>query len=349
MKLKAGILGATGLVGQRYIEFLKDHKFFEISCLAASERSMGKKYKDVAKWYLNTPIPDEISEMVVEDVSEDIIKKHKLDLVFSAVPSETAEVEEKFAKHIPVFSKVSTYRMEKDVPLIVPEVNPKHMELIEIQKKNRNSKGYIVTDPNCSTTGLVIPLKPLDDEFGIEHLSVTTMQALSGAGYSGVQSMQILDNVIPFIKNEEDKMEIEPLKILGKFEDGKIKDAEIKIYASCNRVNVLDGHLECILVKLKENFEVDEIKKILRNFNPLKDMNLPTSPEKPVIVMDEDDRPQPRMDRDAGRGMSVCVGRIEKKDKDNLLRFYSLSHNTIRGAAGESVLDAEFAYKKGLI
>lgn len=347
MKLKAGILGATGLVGQRYIEFLKNHEFFEITCLAASERSMGKKYKDVSKWHLTTPIPEDISGMVVEDVNESIIKKYGLDLVFSAVPTEIAKIEEKFAKHVPVFSKVSTYRMEKDVPLIVPEVNPDHMKLIEKQKKNRDFKGYIVTDPNCSTTGIVIPLKPLEDKFGIKSLSVTTMQALSGAGYSGVSSMQILDNIIPYIKKEEEKMEQEPLKILGKMEKDEIKNAEFKIYASCNRVNVLDGHLECVLVKLKEDFEVDEVKKILRGFNPLKSMNLPTSPDKPIIVLDEEDRPQPRMDRDAGRGMSVSVGRVEKKG--DLLRFYSLSHNTIRGAAGESILDAEFAYKKGYI
>jgi len=190
-------------------------------------------------------------------------------------------------------------------------------------------------------------LKPLEDEFGIESLSVTTMQALSGAGYSGVPSIQILDNVIPYIKKEEEKMEREPLKILGKIEKDGIKEAEFKIYASCNRVNVLDGHLECVLVKLKEGFEVDEVKKILRKFNPLKGMDLPTSPDNPIIVFDEEDRPQPRIDRNAGKGMSVSIGRVEKKG--DLLRFYSLSHNTIRGAAGESILDAEFAYKKGYI
>ncbi|MFN3527984.1 MAG: aspartate-semialdehyde dehydrogenase, partial [Candidatus Altarchaeaceae archaeon] len=337
-KLKVGILGATGLVGQRYIQFLNNHKFFEISCLMASEKSAGKKYKDVAKWYLDFDMPEEIKDIIVEEINEENIKKFKLDLVFSAVPGEIAFYEEKFAKYIPVFSKVSKHRLDKDVPLIVPEINSDHLKILEFQKKNRNFNGFIVTAPNCSTTGMVLPLKVLQDNFEIEELHVITFQALSGAGYDGVKSMQILDNVIPFISGEEKKMETEALKILGKYNENehKIENANFKIYASCNRVNVLDGHLEVLHIKLKNDFDIDEIKDKFRNFNPLKNFDLPSSPKNPIIVMNEEDRPQPRLDRNKENGMAIITGRFEKKNK--FLRFYTLSHNTIRGAAGESVL-----------
>jgi len=348
-KLKAGILGATGLVGQRYIQFLHNHKFFEISSLMASEKSAGKKYQECAKWYLDFDIPEEISDTVVDEISTENIKKHKLDLVFSALPGEIAFWEEKFAAQIPVFSKVSKHRMAQDVPLVVPEINQEHFNLIEQQKKNRNFNGFIVTAPNCSTTGMVLPLKVLQDKYGIENLNVITFQALSGAGYDGVKSMQILDNVIPFINGEEDKMETEALKILGKYDDEskQISNAKFKIYASCNRVNVLDGHLEVLHVKLKNDFDVEKIKEEFTKFNPLKHLSLPSAPENPVTVFDEEDRPQPRLDRNKDNGMTICVGRIEKKD-DKILRLYTLSHNTIRGAAGESVLEAELAHKLGL-
>jgi len=348
-KLKVGILGATGLVGQRYIQFLHEHKFFEIASLMASEKSAGKKYKECAKWYLDFDIPEEISDMVVDEISTDNIKKHKLDLVFSALPGEIASWEEKFAREIPLFSKVSKHRMDKDVPLIVPEINQEHFEIIKHQKKNRNFNGFIVTAPNCSTTGMVLPLKVLQDKFGIEDLHVTTFQALSGAGYDGVKSMQILDNIIPFIGGEEDKMETEALKILGKYNDEskQIVNTNFKIYASCNRVNVLDGHLEVLHAKLMTDFDVEKVKEEFAKFNPLKDFSLPSAPNHPLTVLDEEDRPQPRLDRNRDKGMTISVGRIEKKD-EKILRFYSLSHNTIRGAAGESVLEAELAHKKGL-
>lgn len=349
-KLKVGILGATGLVGQRYIQFLHNHKFFEIASLMASEHSAGKKYKDCAKWHLDFDIPEEISDMVVEKISTDNIKKHKLDVVFSALPGEIAFWEERFAAQIPLFSKVSKHRMDKDVPLIVPEINQEHFEIIKYQKKNRNFNGFIVTAPNCSTTGMVLPLKVLNDKFGIENLDVTTFQALSGAGYDGVKSMQILDNVLPFINKEEKKMETEALKILGKYDEKtkQIINANFKIYASCNRVNVLDGHLEVLNVRLKNDFDVEDVKEEFAKFNPLKDLTLPSAPKHPITVFDEEDRPQPRLDRNRDNGMTISVGRIEKKDK-KLLRFYTLSHNTIRGAAGESVLEAELAYKLGLL
>ncbi len=349
MKLKVGILGATGMVGQRFIQYLKNHPWFEIEGLMASSASAGKKYRDAAKWYLKEEIPEGISDMIVEEMDIKVAKEHDLDIVFSAIPAEIAkEIEENFAKEIPVFSNTSTYRMEDDIPLVVPEVNPEHLNLIEIQKKKRNWNGFIVTNPNCSTIGLVIPLKPVMDNFGIESVNVTTMQALSGAGYEGVPSMAILDNMVPFIKNEEEKMESESLKILGKFESAGIKFADFDVFASCNRIMVLDGHTEAAFVKTEKDFEIDEIKKVLRKFHgePQK-LKLPTAPENPIVVMEKDDRPQPRLDRDLGNGMIVSVGRIRKKN-EKLLKFICLSHNTIRGAAGASVLNAELAYKKRL-
>ncbi len=348
-KLKAGILGATGMVGQRYIQFLHRHKFFEIASLMASEKSAGKKYKDCAKWYLDFDITEEISDTVPQNISIDNIKKHKLDLVFSSLPGHIAFWEEKFAAQIPLFSKVSKHRMDNDVPLIVPEINQEHFGIIKHQKKSRNFNGFIVTAPNCSTTGMVLPLKVLQDKFGIENLNITTFQALSGAGYDGVKSMQILDNIIPFIGREEGKMETEALKILGKYSDEskQIANADFKIYASCNRVNVLDGHLEVLHAKLKNDFDVEKVKEEFAKFNPLKDLSLPSAPKNPISVLDEEDRPQPRLDRNRDKGMTICVGRIVKKDA-KILRLYTLSHNTIRGAAGESVLEAELAHKLGL-
>jgi aspartate-semialdehyde dehydrogenase len=316
----------------------------------ASSNSAGKKYRDAAKWYLSEESPEEISEMVVEGMDAAVAKKYDLDMVFSAIPADIArEIEANFAKEIPVFSNTSTYRMENDIPLIVPEVNPEHFKLIEIQKKNRNWNGFIVTNPNCSTVGLVIPLKPIMDNFGIDWVYVTTMQALSGAGYDGVPSMAILDNMIPFIKNEEEKMESEGLKILGEFERSGIKFANFGVLASCNRIMVLDGHMEAVFVQTEKDFEIEDVKDALRKFRgePQK-LKLPTAPENPIVVMEKEDRPQPRFDRDAGNGMSVPVGRIRKR-KEKLLKFVCLSHNTIRGAAGASILNAELAYKKELI
>ncbi len=350
MKLRVGILGATGMVGQRFINCLKNHPWFEINALMASAGSAGKRYRDAAKWYLKEEIPGGISDMVVEEIDASVLKKNNLDIVFSAIPAEIArEIEAKFAEKVPVFSNTSTYRMENDIPLIVPEVNPEHLNLVEIQKKNRKWNGFIVTNPNCSTIGLVIPLKPIMDNIGIDSVNVTTMQALSGAGYEGVPSMAILDNLIPFIKNEEEKIESESLKILGKFEESKIKFADFEVFASCNRVMVLDGHTEAVFVHTKKDFEIDEVRTILRKFQgePQK-LKLPTAPENPILVMEKEDRPQPRFDRDIGNGMTVSVGRIRKK-REKLLKFTCLSHNTIRGAAGASILNAELAYKKGLL
>jgi aspartate-semialdehyde dehydrogenase len=350
MKLKVGILGATGMVGQRFIEGLQDHPWFTVEALLASERSAGKKYSEAAKWYLPSSIPEEIADMTVEEMDPKNAEKLGLDLVFSAIPSELArEREAAFAKSIPVFSNTSTFRMDDDIPLIVPEVNPEHFSMIPAQQKKRGWKGYIVTNPNCTTIGFVIPLKPLMDSFGLSFVNVISMQALSGAGYEGVPSMAILDNVIPLIRGEEEKVEIEGNKILGKLKGDKVEYADFEVFAACNRVAVRDGHTEAVFVQTKKDFEIEEVKKVLSSFRgePQK-LKLPNAPEQPIIVMDAEDRPQPIFDRDAGSGMSVSVGRIRKK-KEKLLKFVCLSHNTIRGAAGASILNAELARAKKLI
>ncbi|MFH0860332.1 MAG: aspartate-semialdehyde dehydrogenase [Candidatus Altiarchaeota archaeon] len=349
-KLNVGILGATGMVGQRFIEGLVDHPYFEIKALAASERSEGKRYKDAAKWYLSGEIPADIASAEVVDMSESIVEKYDLDIIFSAIPAEIAEkVEGSFAKKIPLFSNTKTYRMEDDVPLIIPEVNPEHLSLLEVQKKRRKWEGFIITNPNCSTVGLVVPLKPIMDKYGLKWVNVATMQALSGAGYNGVPSMAILDNMIPFIGGEEPKVETETLKILGKFGNSKVDYAKFAVFASCNRIATLNGHMEAAFIGTEKDCSEDDIKKALSGFKgePQK-LKLPSAPNPVIIVREEDDRPQPRLDRDAGKGMAVTCGRIRKK-MENVFKFTCLSHNTIRGAAGASILNAELVYKKGLI
>ena len=349
-KLKVGVLGATGMVGQRFISGLQNHPYFELACLAASEKSAGKKYREAAKWYLAEDIPADIAEMRVEDINTRIIKDNKLDLVFSSIPSEIArEVEGAFAKEVPLFSNTKTYRMDEDVPLVIGEVNPEQYDLIPVQRQKRGWKGYIVTNGNCSTIGLVLPLKPVFDAFGIEWVHVTTLQALSGAGYSGVPSMAIVDNVLPFISGEEEKVENETLKFFGSMKNGKVQNATFDVFAACNRVQSMDGHMKCVFVGTKKDFDVEDVKKTFRNFKgePQK-LKLPTAPDPVIIVREEEDRPQPRLDRNAGKGMAVTVGRIRRK-KERELKFTCLSHNTIRGAAGASIENAELAYKKKLL
>jgi aspartate-semialdehyde dehydrogenase len=348
-KRKVAILGATGAVGQRYIQLLQGHPWFKVEVLAASERSAGKKYKDACNWVMESDLPKEIAEMIVADASAEAVEKAgDVDLIFSSLPGDLAgPVEEEFAAFYPVFSKASAHRMEKDVPLLIPEVNPEHMALIPIQKKNRGWKGFITTDPNCSTIQMAMTLKPLM-QFGLQQVIVTTMQALSGAGYPGVPSLDIIDNVVPFIGKEEEKMENESNKILGTLQCGAVQNANFQISASCNRVHVKDGHLESVFVKLDKNPSVEEVSKAFRNFKgePQK-LKLPSAPENPIIVREEPNRPMPRFDRDAGKGMSVSVGRI-RKDPIMTLKYMCLGHNTIRGGAGAGVLSAELAVAKGL-
>lgn len=337
--IKAGILGATGAVGQRFVEALANHPWFEITALAASERSAGKTYKEAAGWRLDTAMPESVEDIKVAPVDP---KAVDADVVFSALPADLAmKVEPEFAKAgFAVASNASSYRMEKDIPLVIPEVNPEHLGLLEVQQDARKWDGYIITNPNCSTIVMTVTLKPLM-QFGLETIQVATMQAISGAGFSGIAAMSIYDNVIPYIGNEENKMETETLKLLGEFNGSEIVPANLKVSASCNRVPVIDGHTEAIWAGMKDKPTPEEVREAFLNFDP-KLKNLPSEPEKALIVRDEIDRPQPRLDRNMGKGMSVSVGRIREG-----IRYIAMGHNTIRGAAGASVLNAELLHSMG--
>ncbi len=343
--IKAGILGATGAVGQRFVQLLADHPWFEITALAASERSAGKKYGDVAKWRLDTDLPEKVKDITVVSTKPGEVDA---DIVFSALPAEDAiAIEKDFAQAgFVVSSNASSHRMEKDIPLLIPEVNPEHLKLIDIQKKNRKWDGCIVTNPNCSTIMMVVTLKPLM-QFGIQNVHVATMQAVSGAGYDGVSSMTIMDNVVPYIGGEEHKMETEAQKLLGEFDGQAVKDAPFWVSAACHRVPVMDGHTMSLWVRSKQNPTAEQVRDAMLAFDPMLG-DLPTSPKRAIIVRDEPDRPQPRMDRNQGRGMSVSVGRI-RNGADNAIQYVCMGHNTVRGAAGASILNAEVLKKKGYL
>jgi aspartate-semialdehyde dehydrogenase len=336
--LKAAVLGATGMVGQLFIQLLNGHPWFEVTVVAASERSTRQKYSEVAKWKLPTPIPKSVNDLEVVDINPKAVKD--VDVVFSALPADVAgKTEEDFAKagYI-IVSNASSHRMDPDVPILNPEANYDHICLIEEQRKRRKWSGAIVTNPNCSTAVLSLALKPIYDEFGINKVVVTSMQAVSGAGYPGVASLDIVDNVIPFIRNEEEKMQSETLKILGT----PSKPADFKVSASCNRVATLDGHTEAVFAELKRQVDPESIIDALERFTgkPQK-LKLPTAPAKPVVVRREEDRPQPRLDRMEGGGMSVVVGRVRKDPVMGGVKFIALGHNTIRGAAGVGILNGE--------
>ncbi len=338
--MKVAIAGATGTVGQRFIQLLHRHPWFQVGELLASDRSKGKKLKDACSFRL-FDIPKEYDEMVVKGLYDKVESK----LIFSALPSDVAgKVEKNFVKQgAVVASNAGHHRMDKDVPLVIPEVNHQHLQLV------KGKKAFIITNANCTTTQLVLALKPLHDDFGLSGVSVVSMQALSGSGYPGVSSMDIADNVLPHIKGEEEKVETEPLKILGDLREGSIDNADISISASCNRVNVLDGHLESVSVKLSKPSKIEDVKKSMSNFSALpQELKLPSSPKNPIIYMEEENRPQPRLDKDKQNGMSVVVGRLKR---DNVLdyRFHVLGHNTIRGAAGGSILNAELLYSLNLL
>lgn len=353
-KLKVAVLGATGLVGQRFIQLLCNHPWFEINYIAASQASIGKRYKDSVTWLVETPLPENIGNLTIQSAEPEAIPKN-IDIVFSALPSNVAEkIELSLAKRgFTVVSNSSPLRLEPDIPLINPEVNWDHLKLIKVQKKKRKWKGVIIKNPNCTTAILTLSLKPLLEEFGLRKIIVTTLQAVSGAGLRGVPSILIIDNIIPFIKGEEEKVENESMKILGKLENDSVKPASISISAMTTRVPVIDGHLEVVHVELLKEHSVNVIADTLKMFKSKpQELSLPTAPQKPIIVRFEEDRPQPRLDRLEGKGMSIVVGRISKAAKigGKWIKYIVLGHNTIRGAAGSAILVAELYVKlEGMI
>lgn len=347
-KWRAGVLGATGMVGQRIVKMLAGHPWFELTEVVASERSSGKRYAEATRWHLEGPLPEGARPLVVKDLEAAL----DCDFLFSALDSSVAgPAEEGYARAgYPVVSNSKNHRMDADVPLLIPEVNASHVSSIPAQQKNRGyDTGFIVTNPNCSTAGLVVVLKPLVDAFGIEKLFVVTLQAISGAGYPGVPAMDILGNVIPFISGEEEKMEEEPQKLLGKWDGTRFIGAGLGISAHCNRVPVTDGHLECVSVRLKKTATLEEVREALRNFQVSPELAaLPTAVKYPVVLRDEQDRPQPRKDSNAGNGMAAVVGRVRECPLLDV-KLTLLSHNLVRGAAGAALLNAELLASQGFL
>ncbi|MCF6271131.1 MAG: aspartate-semialdehyde dehydrogenase [Melioribacteraceae bacterium] len=343
-KIKVGILGATGSVGQKFIELLNDHPWFEISEVGASERSAGKKYIDATNWIMKNRLQKDIAELEVKEC----IPNFEAKLIFSGLDSAVAdEIETDFANAgYFVISNSRNHRFDKDVPLMIPEVNAEHLKLIDVQPY----KGGIVTNPNCSTIGMILALKPLHDAFKIKKINVVTMQALSGGGYPGVSSMDILDNVLPYIGGEEEKMETEPRKILGKLGDGEIEfENNIIISAQCNRVAVIDGHLETIQVEFEKKPMKEEIIEAWNNFKgEPQELKLPFAPLQPIHYFEENNLPQPKLQRDLENGMAASVGRL-REDPLFHYKFIVLSHNTVRGAAGGTILNAELMKAKGYL
>lgn len=346
-RMPVAVLGATGSVGQRFVQLLENHPWFRLAEVVASERSAGKSYADAADWRLDTLLPDAAAALTVKELGAELESR----IVFSGLDSSVAgEAEETYANRgAVVVSNAKNHRMDDDVPLLIPEINADHIDAIERQRKRRKSRGYIVTNPNCSTVGLAMAIAPLERSFGLDTLHVTTMQAISGAGYAGVTSYQILDNVIPFISSEEDKIESEPRKILGRWTNGKFEFAPFRISAQVNRVPTIDGHLMTVSLALKKKASPDEAREAIESFvgEPQR-LNLPTAPKRPLHYVPGNDRPQPRLDRDRENGMSVSVGRLRPCPLLDL-RMVALVHNTIRGAAGAALLNAELLEARGLL
>ena len=345
-KIDVGILGATGMVGQHFVKFLQDHPWFRVSWLSASDRSAHKKYRDAAQWHLGGVTPEYVADIVVEECKPGSAPK----LLFSAMDASVAtEIERAFAQagHI-VVSNSKNHRMEPDVPLLVPEINPDHLKLIPVQQQQRGWKGQIVTNPNCSTVVLTMALAPLKP-YGITRVVATTLQAISGAGYPGVPAMDINANVIPFIGGEEEKMQQETQKILGDLEVDHIRPLPAQVSAHCNRVPVVDGHTVTISVALATKPDEAEVLHALNSFRSVpQQRRLPSAPERPVIYMSESSRPQPRKDVERERGMAVFVGRLRRCPALDF-KYVALGHNTVRGAAGAAVLNAELMYTEGLL
>jgi aspartate-semialdehyde dehydrogenase len=347
-RIPVAVLGATGNVGQRFVQLLECHPWFRVAELVASERSAGKTYREATDWRLSATMPESAAGLMVQGYDADL----QSPVVFSGLPGEVAgEIEQRLAaRGHAVLSNTSTHRMEPDVPLLIPEVNADHARAIETQRKNRGWSGYIVTNPNCSTIHLVLALKPLHDAYGLEGVLATTLQAVSGAGYPGVPSLDMIDNVVPYIGGEEEKIEVEAQKLLGGYDPAQgFQPADVVLSAHCNRVPVRDGHTECVSVKLANPATPEEIIETFESFRGRpQELGLPSAPPQPVIVRREPNRPQPVFDRDDAKGMASIVGRVRPCP---LLgsKFVVLGHNTVRGAAGASVLNAELFKVDGLL
>jgi aspartate-semialdehyde dehydrogenase len=349
--LKVAVIGATGAVGQEFIIALNKHKWFELTQVAASERSAGKKYVDairdpnsgILRWHNREEVPEYVKEMVISKVDD--IKPENFDLIFTALESDDAKiVEPKFAKTTPVISTAAAFRYEADVPILIPGINDNHAELLNIQRKNRSWKGFIAPLPNCTTTGMAITLKPILDRFGIDRVFMTSMQALSGAGRSpGVIALDIMDNIIPYIPKEEEKVQVETKKILGYRNNSSIAPAPLKVSCTCTRVPVLDGHTESVFVETEQTAETQDVKKEMEKFSKnVTITGLPSAPKDYIIVHDDPTRPQPRIDREINDGMTTVVGRIRKDTAfDNGIKYMLLSHNEKMGSAKGAILLAE--------
>src|SRR2546426_3970552 len=346
-KIRAGVLGATGAVGQRFVAMLTAHPWFELTALAASERSAGRNYGERVRWKISADVPEGAAEMTLRPCQPDL----PCDIVFSALDASIAgEVEAAFAKAgYAVLSNSRNHRLSPDVPLLIPEVNDGHLDALAAQKRLRGWTGCIVTNPNCSTIGLALALAPLQRKFGVERVVVSTLQALSGAGYPGVSSWDLVDNVIPYIEGEEEKIEAETAKILGSWDGSAFQPASVIISAHCHRVPAIDGHLESVSVKLSRPASPEEAAVVMSEFRGVpQELRLPTAPERPLRVRSEPDRPQTRLDRDEEGGMTAVIGRLRSCPVLDL-RFAVLSHNTIRGAAGAAILNAELLVARGLV
>ena len=358
-KKRVAIIGVTGAVGQEFVQSLENHPWFEVTQIAASERSAGKNYVDairdpdsgIIKWEVGGEIPEYIKGMTVKKIDE--INVAELDLVFSAVESNAArDIETKFAKDIPVISTSSAYRYEDDVPILIPGINDEQAELLEVQKKNRDWKGWVAPLPNCTTTGLAITMKPLYEKYGAKKVMMTSMQAISGGGRSpGVSAMDVTDNIIPYIPKEENKVKIETKKILGKLKDGKIEPADIRVSCTCTRVPVIDGHTESVFVETEKEVDPKNAKETYEQYNKeISVVGLPSAPKDYYAVHEDPTRPQPRIERQVGGGMTTTIGRLEKEELfDHGLKYMLFSHNKKMGSAKGAVLLAEMLYKKDKI
>jgi aspartate-semialdehyde dehydrogenase len=347
--IKVGVLGATGAVGQRFVQLLEGHPWFQVTALGGSDRSVGKKYAQAAQWRLSADVPAYARDITLVEGKPG--REWDCDVVFTSLPAEIAgEVEEEFAAAgYKIFSNSRNHRMSPDVPLMVPEINPGHSAVLEYQQKRRGWNGFIVTNPNCTTIHLVLALKPLQDAFGLKKVLVTSLQSVSGAGYPGVPSLDIIDNVVPYIGGEEDKVETEPLKLMGELQGQNFENADFVISATCTRVAVREAHTESVSVQLGREASLDEVASALREWEaePQR-LGLPSAPPRPVLLRAESDRPQPFLDREGEGAMATTVGRLRRCPILDY-KFVLTGHNTIRGAAGASILNAELLVAQGWI